>query len=207
MLRFFRPITPKNLSVEEWAERNKKKASADDLIAGAIVSSFAKHYKSWKFEGEFHQRHDRHGAFKPTSLSLKLPTKKHISIVFLFKKTDAGDTYSTLYKYKVIGCEVNGVQVSQSAFKYIYSGWQGIVVQVKRTEQVAEEARKSMEENEKKWDLAEALLGMKRGPLGQLVPIKTIKDEPVNKDCDCDLGEFCISCNAEAYDTCKRIKA
>jgi hypothetical protein len=163
-------------SVEKWAVHNAKKATPDDLIAGAVVASFAKDYKHWEFKGEFHQRHSS-SCVKSTSLSRKMVSKKDITIVFLFKKTCIYDDYSTVYKYKVIGCEVNGIRVTNAAFKYIYDNWQGITVKVRAAEAAAAEAKKRMEENEKKWDMAEGLLGMKRDGLGRLMPIKTA-DEP-----------------------------
>lgn len=41
---------------------------------------------------------------------------------------------------------------------------------IDRTKAVAEKAKKAMEENEKKWGLAETILGMKRNESGALVP-------------------------------------
>jgi hypothetical protein len=66
--------------------------------------------------------------------------------------------------------------MTEAAFRYIYTNWQNIVVQVRHTEQVAAEAKAAMEANEKKWDLAEGLLGMKRDGFGRLMPIKTVKE-------------------------------
>jgi hypothetical protein len=166
---------PKIATVEDWANHNSKKCTADDLIAGAVVASFAKHYKQWKFEGEFNQRHSNPSGFQPTKLSFKVPTKKHVEIVFLFKEADLGDAYSTIYRYTVIGCEVNGVRVTDAAFKYIYTNWNNLVVQMKHAEEVAAKAKADMEDNEKKWNLAENLLGMKRDGLGRLMPVKTVE--------------------------------
>lgn len=159
-------------TVEQWANHNAKKASADDLIAGAIVSSFAKHFKHWQFTGEFNQRHSSSGGFQRTTLTRKMSNKKHIEIVFVFRHTQGGDSYSTIYQYKVIGCEVNGIRVSDAAFKYIYRNWQNIIVDVRRAEEVATRAKADMELNEKKWDLAEGLLGVKTNKLGQMIPVE-----------------------------------
>jgi hypothetical protein len=175
MFNFFssRPsLTP----VEKWSLHNAKKATPDDLIAGAIVSSFAKDFKCWKFEGEFHQRHNS-GGHNKTTLTFRKVTKKNVDIVFVFKQTTSNDGYSTVYKYKVIGCEVNGVRMTEAAFRYIYTNYQNIVVQVRRAEQVAAEAKAAMEANEKKWDLAEGLLGMKRDGFGRLMPVTTVEGE------------------------------
>jgi hypothetical protein len=174
MLGWFR--RPSATPVEKWATHNAKKASADDLIAAAIIQSFAKDFKHWKFVGQFSQRHDSSSGFQNTSITRKMPTKKHIEIVFLFRQTNSSDGYSNIYKYKVIGCEVNGVRVSDTAFHAIYVSWNNIVAQVRRTEEVAAEAKASMEANETKWNLAESLLGMKRNGLGVLVPVKTVEE-------------------------------
>lgn len=164
-------------TVEKWANHNAKKATPDDLIAGAIVQSFATHYKHWKFKGEFNQRHDRTNGFQETSLCRKMGNKKHIEIVFVFRQTGGNDGYGTIYRYKAIGCEVNGIRVSNKAFAAIYTHWNNMVVEVKRTEEIAAQAKKSMEANESLWDLAEALLEMKRDGLGRLMPIKTVEGE------------------------------
>lgn len=162
--------------IEKWANHNSKKASADDLIAGAIVGSFAEHFKHWKFCGDFNQRYDGSGGFKPTSLSRKMVGKKHVEVVFVFRATQSGDAYSTIYKYKVIGCEVNGIRISDRAFQHIYTSWNNVVVKVKAAEEVAEKAKNEMVANELRWDLAESLLGMKRNGLGVLIPVKTVEE-------------------------------
>jgi hypothetical protein len=173
MFGWFTKTTP---TVEQWANHNAKKATPDDLIAGAIVQSFAKDFKHWKFEGEFYQKWGDSRYFKPTSLSRKMIGKKHVEIVFLFRQTSVSDGYSNIYKYKTIGCEVNGVRITNAAFRLIYDGWQGIVVKVRAAEAAAAEAKAAMEANEKKWGLAEALLGMKRNG-GALVPVRTVEGE------------------------------
>lgn len=176
MFKFFKshPLP----TVEQWANQHKDKASADQIIASAIIQSFAKDFKHWQFVGEFAQRHSSRDKFKSASLSRKIPTKKHIVIDFLFEETDAGDTYSTIYKYKVIGCEVNGIQIDDSAFKAIITAWHNIAVQVRATEAAAEAAKKSQEVLDKKWNLAEDLIGMKRNRNGLLVPKKQAEEKP-----------------------------
>lgn len=168
-------------TVEAWANHNAKKATPDDLIAGAIVTSFAKDFKHWKFVGEFNQRHGHPNGFRSTSLTRKMVGKKHVEIVFVFKHTKhsewSGNGYSSIYKYVTIGCEVNGIRMTDAAFKYIYQNWQNIVVDVRRAEEVAARAKSNMQLNESKWDLAEGLLGMKRNGLGQLVPVKAAEGE------------------------------
>ena len=172
-LSFSRPLP----TVEKWADHSAKKATPDDLIAGVIIQSFAKHYKDWKFEGSFNQKWSSSSHFEPTKLTRKVPCKKHIEIVFVFKQTSSSDGYSSIYRYRVIGCEVNGVRVTDVAFKAIYNNWNNMVVAAKRAEEVAAAAKKRMEENENKWNLAEGLLNMKRDGLGRLMPIKTAEGE------------------------------
>lgn len=172
---FSSPSVP---TVEKWANHNAKKATPDDLIAGAIVASFAKDFKCWKFEGEFQQKHNYHSDFRSTSLSRKVPTKKHVEIRFVFKKITTSDgSGTTTYIYNPIGCEVNGVRMSEAAYKYIYFHWNNVVVQVKRAEEVANQAKADMEANETKWNLAESLLGMKRDGFGTLQPVKTAETD------------------------------
>lgn len=166
---------PKLAPVEQWATRNAKKATPDDLIAGAIVASFAKDHKHWQFVGDFHQKHGS-STVKSTSLTREMAGKKNVRIVFLFKRTYTGDVYP-VYKYRVIGCEVNGTRMTDAAFTYIYTNWQNVSVAVRAAEEAAAKAKLSMEINEKKWDLAEGLLGMKRNKVGVLMPIKTAEGE------------------------------
>ncbi len=70
-------------------------------------------------------------------------------------------------------------------------------------EKQAAESKAAMEENEKKWNLAESLLGMKRLPSGALVPADPAKHEEEDEGaltcdglCDCHQTDFgcCSSC-------------
>jgi hypothetical protein len=160
--------------LEKWANHNAKKASADDLIAGAIIASFAKDHKHWKFVGNFKQDYIRYNDFVSTSLSRQMGNKKHIKIEFLFKYMEFET--APRYHYRVVGCEVNGVAVSNKAFKAILTAWQSIREKVKAAEAVAAKAKSEMETNEIKWSLAEELLGMKRNGLGVLMPVKTVEE-------------------------------
>jgi hypothetical protein len=163
--------------VEKWAVHNARKATPDDLIAGAIVASFAKDFKQWKFVGQLEQRHSRESYFQSTSLSRKMVGKKHVEITFLFRHTKSVDgDYNQTHKYRAIGCEVNDIRVSELAFRRILNNWKTIVTQVRHAEEVAAGAKAAMDTNENKWNLAEALLGMKRNGLGQLMPVKTAEE-------------------------------
>jgi hypothetical protein len=166
--------SPRVSPLEKWANHNANKASADDLIAGAIIASFAKDHKHWKFVGDFKQDHHYEQYFVSTSLSRQMGNKKHIKIEFLFKhmKCEA----EPMHRYRVVGCEVNGVAVSNKAFKAILTAWQGIREKVKAAEAVAAKAKSEMETSETKWNLAEELLGMKRNGLGVLMPVKTVEE-------------------------------
>jgi len=175
MFSFFK--NPPMTTVELWVAHCSMKTTPDDLIAGAIIPSFAKDFKHWKFVGEFHQRYTNSSGFKSTSLTRKMVGKKHVEIVFVFKNTRHSNGYDAIYKYKVIGCEVNGIRISDRAFRAIYDAWQGVVVKVRAAEAAAAEAKLAMEMNEKKWDIAEGLLGMKRNKQGALVPVKTVEHE------------------------------
>jgi hypothetical protein len=166
---FSKPSLP---SVEQWANRNAKRATPDDLIAGVIAASFAKDYKHWKLEGSFNQKHSYSADFVKTTLSRKMSNKKHIEILFVFNKT-VGNHYC----FHVIGCEVNGVRMTNEAHVMIYKNWHDISASVQHAEKVAAEAKAAMEANETKWNLAEALLGMKRDGLGVLQPVKTVEGE------------------------------
>jgi hypothetical protein len=170
MFKFFNK--PRVSPLEKWANHNAKKASADDLIAGAIIASFAKDHKHWKFIGNFKQDHSSKHYFASTSLSRQMGNKKHIKIEFLFRHME----YEEGHRYRVFGCEVNGVRISDKAFKAILTAWQGIREKVKAAEEVAEKAKAEMEVNETKWNLAEELLGMKRNGLGVLMPVKTAEE-------------------------------
>jgi hypothetical protein len=177
MFKFFksRPLP----TVEQWATSNANKASADDLIAGAIIQSFAKDYSKWQFVGKFEQKglsRDHH--FVSTSLSRKIPGKKHIEIAFLFKQTSYDSDGYTHHNYKVCGCEVNGIRLEDKAFKAIYKNWVNIGVKVRAAEEQAMRSEAAMKENETKWNLAEDLLGYKRNGTGLLVPKKQAEEKP-----------------------------
>ncbi len=160
----FAPLSPDPIL---WAETHAKKTTPDEIIAAAIVESLAKDFKAWHFMGEFYQRYS---SSKPKMTKLWREGDDPLEIVFLFRQTISSDGYSTVYKYKVIGCEINGVRLNNIAFGLIYDAYQNISVKVRAAEAAAAKALKEQQENETKWNIAENLLGMKRTELGALVP-------------------------------------
>ena len=158
----------KILTIDEWATRNSKICSAEDLIVASIVNSIAKNFDGWV---NTTLKHD-----DVQKILNKYPNMKYAYINYELKRKDDGLMFH--YRMNSYGdtfmkdnCFVDGVEISGDGGAQIYNAWEKIKNERRRIERLAMEAKREMEKNEAKWNLAEKLLGMKRNEFGALEPI------------------------------------
>ena len=164
-----------------------KATKPDDIIAAHILASFAKNFEDWTVSATRNGlakafpnliklgQHDRAYTEEQFDITF-VNTKENISVVVEYDYSKS--YYDTYYARKVKGGKVNGFSFCPTLLMSIHNKYDALKVQLAEAKRVAAEAKKRMEENEAKWNLAEKLLGMRRNEFGALVPIHS-PDTPV----------------------------
>jgi hypothetical protein len=172
---------PERLAASPWA----KATTPDQLIVAHILHDYAKNPDNWKTFGSFPNAlanpHTR-SHYRPDGYSDKDATRWYRTDTFVFTLTD-GKATAKLFTYiknkDGDGCspwyekyffEVNNVRLDDKANLELFSKIKSLMTQKKEAEIAAARALVQLEENERKWNLAETLLGMKRNEFGALVP-------------------------------------
>lgn len=150
------------LSVEQWAEANCRKASAEGIIAAAIVQSFAKDLSVWENENF----NDAEIAYRRGTGSLKYPEK---NITLTRKAEYKFNPYGPDF-YRFNGMTVNDISMTKEAEKYILRNYESLAIKLRKAEETAERVKAEIDHTERAWNLAETLLGFKRNEQGALVP-------------------------------------
>ena len=182
---------PKLPSVEEWSQHNATKATADGIIVANIVDSFARHFDDWQVSGLFPLPKDnklpryakkRGGPYQRsvTFFRERINGKFSQKIVVTIKVTTQG--WALAYDYSVDSgdffefdsLDVNGVSLDPKLGEEIFLKYSRLAEQITKTKEAAEKAKRELEHNERKWNLAESLLGMKRNEFGALVPAQQV---------------------------------
>jgi hypothetical protein len=168
--------TTKLPTVEEWSQQHANKASPDGIIAATIVESLAAHWEDWVATDLEHKQgvYRRDLELVPSLVN----NKKKITVSFGVREwTTRTDEYSPKVFHKdwqSEGTKVNGVAIELKAARYIAAGYERLAKQQKALQERAAEAKRNMEANEAKWNLAEQLLGFKRTAEGVLVPAQEV---------------------------------
>lgn len=198
----------------------------DRMIAAAICQSFIDTPEDWQRiygTGEIPKTLSSNHRCKEVS---KPPTnfRKSSSVTILQIKNEKKnlllnwavtefetrtDSYKYFYYYQARPLELlsfdQAIPVDETSSKLILSTWVEIRKKLDKANEVAAKARAAMELNEKKWNLVENLLGMKRLPNGALVAVRNPEGasetcEHGNKKCkdiDCDRDCHCVPNSAE----------
>jgi hypothetical protein len=185
--------------VERWAMRHANKCSADEIIAAAVIQSMAKDISAYSLSDFSIRCADRKKDLNKPSAELKGP-----KVVVIFERSgwirgkSRDNDGIRPWKYhpdgRIVKVVVDGVSIRPSIGAEILSRYRRLSKVLTASQQVAAKAKADMERNEKAWNLAEKLLGMKRNEHGALVPVKTVEDE---HSCGCDFGECCQFCDPE----------
>jgi len=186
---------PERLAASGWATAT----TPEELIAAHIIQEFAKNPNSWTCTGKFptnlvERRSDNRNPVVP---SYERPNKtrwyRGITPVFTMTRDHVMLSAAAYYRNAdgdgaAPWFEKNCLEVSCTDTKdpaiiladdlalQLFLSIQAIFVQKAKAEEAAAQAQKDMEENERKWNLAERLLGMKRNEHGALVPAVTLEE-------------------------------
>lgn len=154
-------------AVERWAWKHRNAAKPEEIIAAAVIQSFAKDFDKWEAK-HFDNAED---AYNQEGGYLRFASKEtNIQRIPEYKYNSSGPN-----TYRFNGMTVNDIEMPKYLEKAIIDGWNKIAVEMKRTLETAAKAKKAMDTNETAWDLAEKLLDMKRTDSGALVPKETVK--------------------------------
>lgn len=157
-----------------------KATTPDQIIAAAIVESFAKDFDSWRARDL--ERKTLYGtAFREYAPSLRHPEKK-IEILFGFR-TWPSDSEGDITDYPAYtsadwqskGTKVNGIEIDLKSARLIANSYETLLNQREALKEKEQKALLTMKRNEEAWNIAERLLGMKRNEFGALVPVQTVE--------------------------------
>lgn len=167
------------LKVEDWATKCAKITTPDELVAAAIIQSFAKDFHKWKITGKFSTTWDGYSSYNQDGEAKPILTndEKKLTVAFHLTQHRSRQFSMNLWEERdqqLKSCRVNDVSIGIREARQILNAWYKITANIKAAKEAAARAKREMEENEKKWNLAEQLLGMRRTHTGALVP----KDHP-----------------------------
>lgn len=165
-----------------------KATTPDQLITATVIQSFAKEFDDWTAKDMWEGKdrapskenrrldHDELAKIKPVLVN----TKRGITVSWpVDRNCDFNYGAGTIW-YKYIHQSkgsVNGVEINGVCSLEIFNSWFKLSKQVAEAKAAAAAALKRQKLEEKKWNLAENLLGMKRNEHGALVPVNPVIDE------------------------------
>lgn len=167
----------------QWAYNNVDKTTPDQLIAGYIIQNIAKNFDNWKLE----KRPKEADGHLYTYYPHKEAAKRYAEMNKPYEAWEA--KYGSFINRRLYSSDinilytktssdrntftVNGVLISDTDGEMIIIAYNQLADKHKKAVEAAAKAKHDMEINEKKWNLAENLLGMRRNEFGALVPIQT----------------------------------
>lgn len=161
----------------------------DELIAAYIVRSFVNDFDSWAEEasrtlvekGKVRcSRETRVLSWKAAGEACNYLSNKDKDLKLetaLEKAAVDGDGHDPYYYAATGAVSVNGVLLEEASSRFIVTSWNRLKAKHAEALTVAEKAKADMAASEKKWNLAESLLGMKRNEHGTLVPVVNTEGE------------------------------
>ncbi len=164
----------------------------DEIVIAAVLQSFAKHVDDWEMcrrDHNYHRQRTSDPQFIYIKVSTKVSNKRAIyftngdAIYLRNKKKDVTVRIKSVPfagSYKIGEITVNQVPVDVKYYPLICKHWEDSQGKLERLKETARKAKLEMELNEKKWNLAERLLNMKRNEHGALIPIIDVRkiEEP-----------------------------
>lgn len=170
-----------------------KASTPDEMIAGAIVKSFATEFDDWtvcKPSRNGSYRGDPYidpgtcwKAFQGGWVSDRCDNLRNVKLTIENKKAKLtltrsfGSSYtdsSNQYQRKMLDeLFVNGILLNKAMTIYVVNAYSKMAKAHEKAKEVAAAAKAEMEANERKWNLVEKLVGLKRNEHGALVPVHT----------------------------------
>jgi hypothetical protein len=161
-------------SVEQWSDRVAPLCSPEQLIAAHIKQDIAKNFDKWRINKiltpDARMRHE--AKFLP---GVEKRVFNYVltdgDIVILYR--DQSYNYDReFYENFYIGY----IEFPNDAGQSILATYNLVKAQWSELERKRRAAEKAMIDNERRWNLAEHLLGMKRNEYGALVPIVPVEE-------------------------------
>lgn len=167
-----------------------KATTPDELIASAVIQSLATDFESWSEEFSGYKTFPPNYVERITKSKKEYSTEgvgytlrsKKVEVTFYLKWTKyrvrfgVYDTRFQSSNLQTTDVRVNDVAVSDAVGFQIFKSYRKLKQDTEAAKATAAKAKAEMEANERKWNLAEDLLGMKRLPTGALVPKETVDD-------------------------------
>jgi hypothetical protein len=168
---------------EVWAMQNADICNADQIIAAKIVEQFAKNPRAWTFTCYYElpalQR-------VPRGCSMPNYDSNHREFTVRGKGMNIKGTWTEkrFYYNREFGTHtvefgklmVNELVLAPECCEFVYHNCLSIHNKHQAALKAAAAAKEAMENEQKKWDFAEKVLGFKRDEKGALVPINTVID-------------------------------
>jgi len=149
-----------------------KATTPDNLIAAAILERMAKDWDKWsctdikELQKEYYWRSD-----------MPKNTVWSDGEIVLSWSVESNGKKGDYHRAGVGKCCVNDdVFLDLTTSVRLYEDMKSLSTKIAAAKQIAADVKREMELNEKKWNLAEKLLGMKRLENGALVPANEIED-------------------------------
>jgi hypothetical protein len=168
--------------LDRWANKAASITTPDRLIAAAVIDSFAKDFGDWQGTGLLKGQTKTCSHSRPNDQMTTLKNVKKNIIVQIngtWRKGASrdGDRMSPFwYHFEAAKAgKVNGITIDQQDAALIWEAWTTLKIEYDQAQEVAAAAKRAMEENEKKWNLVENLLDMKRNEYGALVPKQPVE--------------------------------
>lgn len=172
---------PERLAASRWATA----ATPDQIIVAHILQEYAKNPDNWTTSGTLPDslsESKTSGSYEPVGYKRRDTTTWYPTHQNIFKMTDGkavvslltfvknkdGDGLAPWFQKHFF--EVNKIRLCDSSSTQLFNTLQVLIEKKKQAEIAAAKALAELEESERKWNLAEDLLGMKRNEFGALVP-------------------------------------
>lgn len=167
-----RPIT----NIEDWCEKAAKITTVDRMLVGAIVECMTKDFEAWDYKSY----NKTHGWREPESDAILWNRK--LGIKFTFGHDSKREMYASETSWTAnptVNPKINDIPIKSVDARFIWNSYEKLKASLEAVKAAERQALEDMKNNEKKWNLVEKLLNMKRNEFGALVPIQQIEDSGI----------------------------
>jgi hypothetical protein len=156
------------MTIYTWSERCAKISTPDQIIAAGMIESFAKldEFEDWKQGYDHVKGRDKSAPYFYLQL---VNEKKDFKLSYCHGYGSHTD-FSKCFSFEINGCSFDTATGQEVLKKY-----SEVASKHEAVKAAAAKAKKDMEDNEKKWNLVESSLRLKRNEFGALVPITPVE--------------------------------
>lgn len=146
-----------------------KATTPDDIIVAVCIESIAKNFDDWKFHNKGAEWNTKSFRPNPYTCNCVLKNEKK-GLLVQFR--GYASPWAVYEEHTYDEYHINGLPVTTTRGQKIYEAFEKVKAAREKLAAAAAKAKREMEENEKKWNLAEKLLGLERNENGALVVAK-----------------------------------